>query len=458
MTVATKLGATKWARIYESATSALRRQDTAAAMALFNRCLHLNPEASPALDALGAIHFDKAQFRLAMPCLRRAATLQPDAPHLFNLGVIYKSLHRYEQALSLLKRSADQSPDAETFFKIGRTLMYMLRYEEAVPYSEKALELEPTHREAAFDISYCNLGYGNFRQGWRTYERRTMIPWLMKKEFFSGDRWDGKPISGSLLVGFEQGLGDLVLFIRYAHLARKLCDRLVVQAPDAIRDLILTAPGVDAIVPAGVRPAGYAYHIPFASLPLVLGVDPVSTPTKFPYFDLPTDKLRRAADWLSTLPGPGPRIGIVWSGNPHFIRDKQRSIPFQQFLSLLEVPNATFVSLQHGERADDLSRSSVSGLIVDARERTPTFVDTATLIANLDLLICCDTSVANIAGALGKPVWVLTERLHEWRWYIDANGKPAWYPSARIFPQQIAGNWSKVMALVGAALKEKMRH
>lgn len=440
---------------YTAAVEAKKQQRTDAAIALFNQALELNSDDVNSLYGLGSLFYSKEEYLLAYVCLLRATHIEPSFNNLFDLGLSLRALCRYEDAIAIMQRTLRLEPNnPRLLMNIGRTHMDLLNFDAAIPFFNRAFFLDSSLSLAGFNESHCYLATGDFERGWPVYERRNLIASAVIRERFCGQPWRGQKLSVPLLVGYEQGNGDLLQFIRFANLARKRCSLLVVQAPDSLRELIESVPGVDMTVASNVQAQGYEYYVPVASLPGILCRHPLNNPLSFPYIKAPTSKLEEVAKIFSAL-GTKPRVGLVWAGNPGYGRDLVRSMKFAQLLPLLEVKDINFISLQYGERSKELASSGVGGLVFDASPYIKTYTETAALISNLDLLICCDTAITHLAGALGKPVWVLTERRADWRWMRGRDEYPLWYPTARVFRQHKQGVWKQSIDKVVEALKEE---
>jgi hypothetical protein len=248
----------------------------------------------------------------------------------------------------------------------------------------------------------------------------------------------------------EEGLGDCLMTMRYLpKLAEKGAGKVLVLADPALARLVQTLPTVGEITSRVDRlsPDSFDLHCPMMSLPYAFGTRADTIPNAVPYLSVPHD-MREA--WSGRLSGTKrPRVGLVWSGNRNYGRDALRSLSLRQLEPLMGVSGTGFVSLQKGEAAKELQRSDWP--ILDRMNECADFLDTAALIANLDLVISVDTSVAHLAGALGKPVWLLNRFESEWRWQLDREDSP-WYPTMRIFGQPAFGDWNSVLQKIAREL------
>jgi hypothetical protein len=290
---------------------------------------------------------------------------------------------------------------------------------------------------------------GEYEHGWREYEWR----WLdggQQPEF--GERpWLGEvPLDGkTLLVHSEQGFGDTLQFVRYVPWLAATGARIVLRVQDPLLPLLKGFPGTDRVIGASEDVPPFDHHCPLMSLPHALGAHRHPIPAE-PY--LQADDLLRER-WRQRLAGARPpvRVGIAWSGSRTHVNDRARSMALADWAPLFDA-GASFVSLVKEVREGDQATLANTAHIAEAAGGLQTFADTAALIAELDLVICVDTAVAHLAGALGKPVWVLLPYMPDWRWLLDRSDS-AWYPSARLFRQPARGDWTSVISEVRAALE-----
>jgi hypothetical protein len=299
---------------------------------------------------------------------------------------------------------------------------------------------------------YCRgmelLKQGKWEQGWRLFESRPVeLP--TKQEI---PIWDGSPV-GTLLIRIEQGRGDLFQFARYLPLAANRCKRLVLSCPIELHQLLRGLSFVDRIELSG-RPLPCDGWARVMSLPLRLGLmDPDRAP-KAPYLSADRELSRKWRVAMSPLEHDF-KVGICWQGNPSHQSDNLRSIPLAAFIRLAEFPKVVLLSLQKQHGMDQLAGNCPP--VVDLSSRLDigpnAFMDTAAVIANLDLVITADTAVAHLAGAMGVPVWVAISSDPDWRWGVSGETTP-WYPSMRLFRQSSAGNWSEVFDRIALALGE----
>ncbi|HTZ00289.1 MAG TPA: glycosyltransferase family 9 protein, partial [Rhodocyclaceae bacterium] len=323
---------------------------------------------------------------------------------------------------------------------------------------QRALAIRPGHVESRINLAFLLLMEGRYAEGWRYHEARCeprVVDERMTSEVpdLPFPRWQGEPLAGkSLLIWPEQGLGDCIQFVRYAALLKgRGIGQLTLLCDPALAPLVATAAGVDSVITSRADVRSHDHWCFPMSLPLHFGTTIESIPAELPYLHAPPERLER---WRGRLPAAGYRVGLVWRGNPGHRNDANRSLPSLATLApLWSVPGVSFVSLQKG-RGEDEARSSPAGrALLPLGQDIGDLADTAAIVAQLDLVITVDTAVAHVAGALGKPCWIMLPRLLvDWRWLLDRDDSP-WYPGAvRLFRQLVEGDWGPVVARVAAAL------
>ena len=265
--------------------------------------------------------------------------------------------------------------------------------------------------------------------------------------------WTGEDLAGkTILLHHEQGLGDTIQFMRYAPLVAARGARIVLELQPALVRLAAGFQGTMEIVAAGSPLPPFDFHCPLLSLPERFATDLATIPVAIPYLVPETEATAR---WRRQLaPGAGLKIGLVWAGNPAHQDDRKRSLPLERLMPLLKVPGLRWFSLQVGERAGDIARLP-GGMITDLSQNLTDLAETAAAIANLDLVVAVDTSVVHLAGALGRPVWVLLPFAPDWRWMLGRDDSP-WYPSLRLFRQKRPDDWDAVVAKVRRALARQV--
>lgn len=421
-----------------------------AAVAQFERVLQLQPDYVEAWSNLGSALQEQGKLEESLPCYQRAIALKPDyADAHQNLAVALKDLDRLEEAVTHCQQAIALKPDSpDIYYNLGFMLRRLGRLQEAIAQYRKAIALKPDFVDAHKNLGHALLLAGDFPNGFAEYEWRwRQKHWVQRP--FSQPLWDGSDLHGkTILLHAEQGFGDTMQFIRYAALVRDQGGRVMVECQPELVSLLATATGIDRLIAQGEPLPEFDVHAPLLSLPYLLRTTLDTVPAAIPYLTAtatPPPALNR--------PSSDFKVGIVWAGNPSHQNNRYRSCGLEPFRSLLELPNIRFYSLQKGEAASEFQGQDWP--IHDLSTDLQNFADTAAAIAQLDLVITVDTAVAHLAGALGKPVWVLLAFAPDWRWMLDRTDSP-WYPSMRLFRQPQAGDWQSVFQQVKTALAQQV--
>jgi tetratricopeptide (TPR) repeat protein len=427
------------------------------AVATFDRALAIDPDYAPAWHFRG-----RAQVRLrmsdaALESFRRAIVLQPDnVGFRHDLAAAFAQLGQAEEVLEFFDAQVAKAPqDVAAITSRSFALFLMGRYAEARQGYEHAIALNPGHARANFHLGVFNLLHGRFSDGWNGYESRwdDRTTGLTRRSF-EAPLWDGSTsLEGrTLLVHAEQGLGDTLQFCRYLAPIAPRAGRVVFEVQRPLAGLVRRNLGrLCEVVAFGQTLPRFDAHIPLMSLPRAVGTSVETIPAPVPYLN--PDPVR-IARWAEELPRcEGLRIGIAWSGNPGHGNDRQRSMPLTQFeRAFAKIPSASqIVVMQTAVRETDRQALMNRGDIVFLGERVADFDDSAALAALCDVVISVDTSAAHLAGAIGRPVWVLLPFVPDWRWLLERDDSP-WYPSARLFRQPRRADWDSVIERVADEL------
>jgi tetratricopeptide (TPR) repeat protein len=429
----------------------------AEALVHLNRSVELRPDNAATLHTRALVFSGLKRNDEAIADCRRAIELDPkNADTLSNLGVFLRTQGRLEEALLFYDRSLKVKPDAgKTVFNRANVLADLGRLDDAMSGYKRSATLGPEHARSAWNLGLLQMVTGDFKRGWKGREARWDIPSLMKGyPPLVGPRLGGiEGIAGkTILVCADEGLGDAIQFVRYVPMLAARGANVVLVVQDALCPLLSGLEGVSECLPgsSGARIPPFDFHCPLASLPLLFGTRLETIPSATPY--LPHVPLQCMQVWEDRL-GHGPlRVGLTWSGNPEHVNDHNRSMPFRMFISLLDA-NATFVSLQKEIRSTDASAFRERTDIFDAAPYLTDFSATAALVSCLDLIISVDTSVVHLAGALGKPTWVLLPQTPDYRWLLGRNDSP-WYPTVRLFRQTESRDYESVIDRVREALTQ----
>ncbi len=428
------------------------------ALSSYDRAIGLQPGMAEAFNNRGAALAELGRYEPALADYDRAIASRPNHAGAFkNRGAALAALGRLEDALADCDQAIALRPDyAEAHANRAAALTNLGRIEEALISCDRAIALKPDLAEARYNQGACQLALGDFENGWRGFEARWSYRAGAVRPDLPGPVWDGAAaIDGkTILVSAEQGLGDTLQFCRYVPMLAARA-RVVLDVPPSLRRLLSTLAGVAGFVTAESAPR-FDTWIPMMSLPLAFNTTLASIPAAVPYLSADPERSAAWRHWLTSL--PGRKIGLVWAGSP-FSRqpraqamDRRRSMALADFAPLAELPGLSLISLQKGDAAAQ-ARTPPAGMpLHDRTDELDDYADTAALIEALDLVISVDTSVVHLAGALGKPVWVLNRNDQCWRWLRGLTDSP-WYPTARLFRQATPGDWAGVMRDVVAALK-----
>ncbi|WP_315833191.1 tetratricopeptide repeat protein [Bradyrhizobium prioriisuperbiae] len=436
---------------------ALQRGEDDRALDLLDEAIQLDPAHGEAHANMGVLLLKTCQHPQALAAYAAALTLQPDnVAALFGLAQTLTKLDLISFAHDAFRDVLARAPDyAEPVVDFAALLNEMGRTDEAVELVQDALARHPEHANLNTMLFVCLFLRGDWRAAWPHNEWRFKQP-EVSKHLLPTDRprWQGEDLAGkTILLQYEQGFGDILQFVRYAPMVKARGGRVVLRAPQPLMSLMRTVAGVDEVFDNEAKVPAFDVQVPLVSLPLIFDTQSDTIPATVPYITPDPD---RVAQWRARLnvdlgAHSGVSVGLVWQGNPAHPYDWRRSLQLDRLRPLLDCPGARFVSLQVGPGAHQVQ--SFAGLVVDpsAGIDTTSFADVAAIIANLDLVITIDSAIAHLAGAMGKPVWILLAGFSDWRWLRDREDTP-WYPQARLFRQTEAGDWAGVVARVREAL------
>ncbi|HTU24522.1 MAG TPA: tetratricopeptide repeat-containing glycosyltransferase family protein, partial [Pirellulales bacterium] len=429
----------------------------AEAAARFRQAIAMQPGYATAHNNLGDVLRKLGETEEAIACFERALTLEPNFAEAHNnLGGMLDHLGRLEEALASYARALALRPNyPEVLQNLATARLKQGLLESAAEDYRRALALRPDFPEAELGVAVCALLKGDYERGWHAYEARLRIGQVVPKT--SVPRWRGEPLAGrTLLLVAEQGLGDTIQGIRYAGEFQAQGVRVALAIPDSLRPLLSSYRDFDEFfLPAQSKTAIAAdYSLPLLSAPGALGSNDATIPSKVPYLFANADL---TAHWRRELARiEGFRIGIAWQGSRDFFADVWRSIPLAQFAPLAALEDVRLVSLQIGFGTEQIR--AVDFPLVDLADRLDetagTFMDTAAVMQNLDLVVTSDTAIAHLAGALGVPVFVALQLVPDWRWQLEREDSP-WYPTMRLFRQTTLGDWPEVFRRMACAVEAR---
>jgi len=408
------------------------------------RAGQLQPNSARVWSALGVVWQALADFRKAARYFARAAELEPrQANHFYGLGNAVYQLDELERATEAFQRGVQLNPrDAECWNNLGKCLKELNRIDEAIAAYDRAVQLKPGYLAALQGRAISLLTAGRLTEGYRDYELR----WhTLRRRKFAMREWDGRPIPGkTLFLHAEQGFGDGIQSARYAKLARQRCARVILECRPQLKTLFVHSGVADHVIAFGEAVPAADFVNSVISLPGLLGFTLQSLPGDVPYL--------RAPPAAQPIAAAGRlKVGLVWAGSPTHRDDVNRSMPLAMLAPVLAVPDISFYSLQmpipkrDAATVKDFPSLKKLGGFKD-------YLGTASAVAQMDLVISVDTSVAHLAGALAKPVWTLVQFAPDWRWFAQFGDRTPWYPTMRLFRQPRRGDWQSVVAQVAAEL------
>ncbi len=427
-----------------------RHPDAAAA---YDQVLRIAPGRAPAHLGLGIALRAQGRFEAAVACYRRVLRLDPASAHAWScLGNTLKDLDRLDQAIESHRGAVERQPREPTFhFNLGIALKQQGALEAALECFERAVELRPEAANFQWDLALARLHLGDFERGWPAYESRWGLARSAPRQF-PWPQWDGSALDGRrILLHLEQGFGDAILAGRFIPLVKRRGGTVILEAKPEIARLFGSIDGIDEMVMRGERVPECDLHCPLMSLPGVFGTDLANIPPA-PYLQAPEDAGGEARRLIAGARGQF-KVGIVWSGSVTFADNRHRATTLTRFLKFLEVPGVRLFSLQMGSPAAELAGLGTDTLVTDLSGVLGDFADTAALIGALDLVVMTDSAFAHLAGALGRPVWVMLSFVPYWLWLTEREDSP-WYPSMRLFRQARRADWDELFDRVTAALAE----
>jgi tetratricopeptide (TPR) repeat protein len=381
-----------------------------------------------------------------------ALALMPGHPAAhYNRGVALIKLGRYEEAVAANDAAlAVEAGHSNAWLNRGKALAQLNRYDEAIASYGQVLAIKKDHADAHFNQALALLTQEKYQRGFAAYEWRWRRTGMVPQKSRGKPLWLGEyPLARkTVLLHGEQGLGDTIQFARYVPVLAAAGAKVVLEVQPELKALMSRLDGAPSVAARGETPSAFDVHCPLGSLPLALKTEPGNVPARTPYL---TADGARLAKWSTDIGAlPAPRIALAWSGNPNHDNDRNRSIALHRLAPLFEGSSASFISIQRDVRGDD-AQTLAGSRITHVGDQLEDFADTAAVLALCDLVITVDTAAAHLAGAMGRPVFVLVPFAPDWRWTLSGEATP-WYPSARLFRQTKPDDWDDVIARVGAEL------
>jgi tetratricopeptide (TPR) repeat protein len=418
----------------------------AEAAAAYHRLLEASPRDPQLLLGFGTLLMQTGDLEGGLALLDRLLAVVPGHPvALSNRGNALRALGRHAEALASYGRAIAARPDyAGARYNRAALLQELRRFDEALLDYDRAIALGPDAVDAHWNKALLHLATGNYEEGWRLYEWRWKGPQKEALRHFAQPLWlGGESLQGRrILLHAEAGLGDTIQFCRYAPMVAALGAQVLLEVPAPLLALASTLRPPCLLVRQGDPLPAFDLHCPLMSLPLALRTTVATIPAAVPY--LHADPAR-VNDWKVRLgDGRRPRVGIAWSGSALYRNDHERSLPLDLLAGVLALP-LEFHVLQKDIRPEDQATLDRLGRAHRHAEHLRDFADTAALVERMDVVVSVDTSVAHLAGAMGKPVWILLPYTPDHRWFLDRPDSP-WYPTATLLRQAVAGDWAGVVS------------
>jgi hypothetical protein len=420
----------------------------------YRDALKLNPSNADALHLLGTLAFQVGKYEIAVQFIQRALKISPTSAHFYNnCGPALRALGRFEEAINCYRKAMELQPSLpQVWYNLGKCYGEAGEILNALDAYNRQLELGGDQASTRWNRSLINLVLGNYQDGWRDYELRWQAtPAAVGRRNFAIPAWTGEPLRGkTLFIYAEQGLGDTIQFIRYAPLVVERGGRVIVECQPELVRLIQSMPSIEKVILQGSPMPPCDFQIAMMSLPLAFQTRLETIPSNTPYL-FPDNQ--ETLVWKQRLGFDKAKrnIGLVWAGGRKHPGDARRSLNLEQLAPLAQISGIHWISLQKGEPANQASASSLS--LSDWTAELDDMNSTASLIMALDGVVAVDTAVAHLAGALGKPAWLLLPFVSDFRWLLNRQDSP-WYPNMRIVRQSVLGDWAGAIKKLDSILKD----
>lgn len=430
----------------------------AGALPPLRAALRLRNDDPDTLFHLAGLLMEMARAAEAVPVLSRLVRLRPDHPDAaFMLGNALMAVEEPEQAEPAYRLATLLKPDsADANNNLGGSILAQCRPEDAAGGFRRAIRIAPACPEHHKNLGICQLTAGNLEEGSREYEWRTgQAVWQWNREFPGKPVWDGGPLAGkTIFVHFEQGLGDSFQFVRYLALLKDQGARTIFEGQPVLKQILSGVPGIDVLVAKGEPLPEFDCCVSLMSLPFRCGTTLRTIPSGVPYLRPDPERVAHWDRRVAEHSRPGDfRVGIQWRAD-----GDNRSIPLEHFGHLARLPGLRLYSLQQVVGLDQLERlGSRLGIVSlpGRRDGAEGFVDTAAIVASMDLIVACDSVVGNLAGAMGRPVFLALPWLADWRWMRLPDRTP-WYPATRLFRMARRNDWDGVLARIAGEVRALM--
>jgi tetratricopeptide (TPR) repeat protein len=449
----------QWRALHQLGSIFLGRGDHVQALEYMAAAMKANPASAEAKSNYGFILQKMDRHEEALDYFSSSLVARPTyAPALLNRGVSLYQLGRLQQALENFERALALEPrNVKALYNRASVLHELRRFDESLAAFEQTLALAPDYAEAQWNEGLTRLLLGDFERGWQQYEWRwkTESQRHQRRDFAQPLWLGGEALAGKIiLVHAEQGFGDTLQFVRYLPKLAALGAEVMLEVKPSLRAILSGMNGVARVIVQGEPLPHFDVHCPMMSLPLAFRTTLDTIPADVPYLKAPPDRLQK---WGHLSSRQGFRVALAWAGSATHKQDQLRSIPLKELVPLIAGPDGVeWLSVQRELRAGDAELLNKLPNVRSPGEELEDFADTAAVLSHADLVITVDTAVAHLAGALGRPVWLLVQYSPDFRWLLDREDSP-WYPTLRIFRQNQLRDWSSVVGRVAEALKSSVR-
>ncbi len=428
----------------------------------YRKALSINPDSAEVHSNLGNVLKKSGKYDDAVKHYNTAICLKPDYAEAYNnLSDVYRILGEFDKAIELAQESIQKRPDIESaYVNLGNIYFAHGNYSASIEQYQRALKIRPDYPDAHYNKGLVLLMKGEFQEGWKEYG------WRFKSKEIADQinyrelgipEWDGTSLNGkTILIRSEQGLGDQIQFARYIPLIKEMGGRVIFECHKELMPLFESYNDIDRLVEKPYNSdcvENVDVCVQLLNLPGIFGASLDNILADVPYLKTDTVSVEK---WEARFNRASFKIGIVWAGNPNHGNDRNRSCKLTDFTLLSSIPEVELFNLQKGGMSEKDERQLTVMQVTDLGKELNDFSDTASIIENLDLVISVDTSVAHLAGALGRHVWTLLPFIPDWRWMLDRDDTP-WYPTMKLFRQRKPGDWEEVLERVSVKLTDYIK-
>ncbi|KJS05720.1 MAG: hypothetical protein VR73_11760 [Gammaproteobacteria bacterium BRH_c0] len=419
----------------------------------FHEAVRLDPQFSRALTNLGACHNELGDNLAAITCHEKAMTVDPTMVDAWaNAGKAWNELEEFEMAIACYRRAMVINPRPDVQRGLAKAYRKSGRYDRSRQLLLDVVQQKPADADAHFGLALTHFHLEEYAEAVKEFEWRMQVKEMIQHRkdlhpIFDRPAWSGQDLTDkTLLIHTEQGFGDNLQFARFIELVRPHVGKLVMWCRPGLGRLFKHCFDVADISENVFKLPAFDYQLPLLSIPFHFDPALATLDSFAPYICAPA----RDKPLFVTEP-TSLNIGLVWGASDSGFDHQNKKVPLNLLKPLLDIPGTAWHSLQVGSDKTDISNAEVAGKLIDLAPKLGDFADTASAVDQLDLVISCDTSVAHLVGAMGKPLWMMLKKNPDWRWHSDGENT-AWYPTARLYRQDTCGDWSRVVRRISRDL------